>query len=63
MCYGRFEKGQDAGSFWKGAHPQMKEWDHKEENPSIALKVEAAVLALAWAAGLFATVSALVGFS
>jgi hypothetical protein len=40
----------------------MKEWDHEGEGPSIALKVEATVLALSWAAGLFAAVSALVGF-
>ena len=50
------------GPLLERAHLQMKEWDHEGEGPSIALKVEATVLALSWAAGLFAAVSALVGF-
>ena len=50
------------GPLLERAHLQMKEWDHEDKGPSIALKVEATVLALSWAAGLFAAVSALVGF-
>lgn len=39
----------------------MKDWDHEDQRPSVALRIEAVVLLIAWALTAFFMIASLVG--
>lgn len=60
MCYGSIENGQEMGPLLERARLHMKDSGEGEEGSSIALKIEAIMLAVLWVFALFVTITALV---
>lgn len=57
----RHEHGCEVGSLLAGACLRMRDWDHKDEQPSIALWIEAVMLLIAWVLALSVAVASLFG--
>lgn len=63
MRYDCIEDGCEVGSLLEGARLPMKEWGDDEHRSSIALRIEAVALTIAWMATMLAAIAAIVGFS
>lgn len=49
------------GSLLAGAYLQMKDWDHDDAQPSTVLRIEAAILLIAWVLALSFAIASLFG--
>jgi Excalibur calcium-binding domain len=64
MRDGCIEDGCQVGSLLERSRLQMKEWgNHDEERSSVALKIEAIAISIAWTITVLVAIAGFVGFS